>query len=128
MKLKIKTQWNAVPSSGMSYFSPSQTLPNQALTILEILDRHTRGLGFHNMLQPVYNEPDTDPTGGVDIRSLDITERHELLSKQTAKVKTMYNDLTKSAPKMPKIERSAAAADTIEQQTSEAQRSKDAAN
>lgn len=57
---------------------PSMTVPDQSLSIKEILDRHARGLPISGNIQiPVYDEEDDMP----DIRTLDLAERQEMAQK-----------------------------------------------
>lgn len=53
---------------------PSLTVPDQALSIREILDRFSRGLPSAPPLKAIYDEDDTYP----DTRSMDLTEIDDL--------------------------------------------------
>lgn len=68
-------------SLNYSYFPPyyevnegvSLTVPDQTLTVSQILERYTRGLPLGGKV-PIYDEEDTLP----DVRTLDLAERQEL--------------------------------------------------
>lgn len=53
---------------------PSKTIPDQSLTVREILDRYARGLPLEGVKVPIYDEEQNLP----DIRTLDLAERQEL--------------------------------------------------
>jgi hypothetical protein len=54
---------------------PSQTVPDQALTIREILKRYASGQPLGGGKEPIYEGEEGD---GVDPRTLDLAERQEL--------------------------------------------------
>lgn len=68
-------------SLNYSYFPPyyevnegvSLTVPDQTLTVSQILERYTRGLPLGGKV-PIYDEEDTLP----DVRTLDLAELQEL--------------------------------------------------
>lgn len=64
---------------------PSLTIPDQTLSVKDILDRHTRGLPFTNASTPVYNLDDEgNELMPVDWQRLDISERVERLEQAKA--------------------------------------------
>lgn len=56
---------------------PSMTIPDQSMTVREIIDRHTRGIPFEAGKVPVYNEDEYWP----EYKKMDLTEREELKQK-----------------------------------------------
>lgn len=58
---------------------PSLTIPDQSMSVQDILDRFTRGLPIGGQRVPVYDELDDLP----DIRTLDLAERQELSERYT---------------------------------------------
>lgn len=60
-------------------FTKGHTVPNDAMSIREILDRHARGLPLGGSRVPIY-EPDSDLP---DPRTLDLAERQELSIRYT---------------------------------------------
>lgn len=64
---------------------PSLTVPDQTLSVKDILERHTRGLPFTNFSTPVYNLDDEgNELMPVDWQRLDISERVERLEQAKA--------------------------------------------
>lgn len=71
--LIIKTNYNGkhLPKSREHFTMPSETIPDEALTINEILTRFSRGLPVTGVKQPVFHG---DETYLPDYRSLDLAE------------------------------------------------------
>lgn len=61
---------------------PSMTVPDQTLSIQEILDRFARGLPVSGGRAPIFDEEDELP----DLRTLDLAERQELKERYTAEL------------------------------------------
>jgi hypothetical protein len=76
---KVITSATYSGSKGEINNSPSLTVPDQTLTIRELLQRHTRGLPMpsHKLGEPMYNEDFELP----DMKTLDLVERDELKMK-----------------------------------------------
>lgn len=82
---------------------PSLTIPDETMSVAEILDRYARGLPLGGSRVPVY-EPDNDLP---DPRKLDLVERQELaaryaeelkeLKDKEAKMKILKSDAEKAA-------------------------------
>ncbi len=64
---------------------PSLTIPDQNMSIREIIERHTRGLPI-NAFTPVYEGEDYDLP---DPKTLDLTERQELAEKIKQEVESI---------------------------------------
>lgn len=89
---------------------PKQTVPDQSLSIKEILDRYARGLPLGGQRIPVY-EPDNDLP---DPRTLDLAERQELAERYTAELlelRERENEL-----KQRKVDAEKAAAEAAEEE------------
>lgn len=54
---------------------PSQTIPDQSLSVKQILERYTSGRPIGNVYTPIYDGEDFDMP---DPRTLDLAERQEL--------------------------------------------------
>ena len=54
---------------------PSQTIPDQTLSVRELLVRYAKGLPLDGMKQPIWEGEDGD---AIDPRRLDLAERQEL--------------------------------------------------
>jgi len=78
------------PLVGESNFPESETIPDQSLSIQEILDRHTRGLRTPDSMAGYYDEG-VDPLNldGVDFNSLDLAEKMDVIRNHKAKAAKM---------------------------------------
>jgi len=56
-------------------YKPSMTIPDQTLSIRQILERHSHGLPIEGWREPIWDGEDNDLP---DIRTLDLAERQEL--------------------------------------------------
>lgn len=74
---RIKTTMNSheFQSQYEKNYSPSLTIPDQTLSIRQILERHSRGLPIEGWREPIWDGEDNDLP---DIRTLDLAERQEL--------------------------------------------------
>lgn len=82
--MKFKTLYNAhtFPRYDEHSDMASETIPDQAMTIPQLLDRHQRGLlGPDALRTPIYQSDSADMDGELFPRwnSLDITEKEEYL-------------------------------------------------
>jgi hypothetical protein len=74
--MKVRNMFNAHEYKDNEVFTePSQTVPDQALTIREILKRYASGQPLGGSLEPIYEGDEGD---GIDPRRLDLAERQEL--------------------------------------------------
>jgi len=70
--------YNPAKHSGEINTQPSMTIPDQTMTIQEILTRYAKGLPIGGSKTPYYDGVE-DPLDGLpDPRTLDISERKEL--------------------------------------------------
>lgn len=66
------------PDTGEVNDQPSETVPDQSMSIPEILRRYAAGLHIGGSRNPIYEGDDDDILGGVDPRKLDLSEREQL--------------------------------------------------
>lgn len=79
---------------------PSLTIPDQTMTVKDIIDRHTRGLPFTNASTPVYNLDDEGKElMPVDWQRLDISERVERLEQAKAYTERLRKQLDDESKK-----------------------------
>jgi len=72
----VRNPFNAKEYNDNEVFTePSQTVPDQALTIREILKRYASGQPLGGGKEPIYEGEEGD---GIDPRTLDLAERQEL--------------------------------------------------
>lgn len=74
--MRVKTPYNAheFAKNHETNTMPSKTIPDQTMSIREIMTRFTRGLPIDGEKVPIYEEEDFLP----DLRGLDLAERQEL--------------------------------------------------
>lgn len=65
---------NYQPAKGEVNNQPSETVPDQAMSIKEIMTRYAKGLPLGGAKTPTWDEEDDLP----DLRTLDLEERAEL--------------------------------------------------
>jgi hypothetical protein len=74
--MKIRNIFNANEyNDAEKDFQPSQTIPDQALSVRDILQRYANGLPLGGTNEPIWEGEDGD---GIDPRRLDLAERQEL--------------------------------------------------
>lgn len=72
--MKFKTQFNAEPSKGEVNTQPSQTIPDQSLSVKEIMRRYASGLPLEGQRVPLYEgEEEATP----DFANMDLAEREQ---------------------------------------------------
>lgn len=79
MKILVKNYLNRdeFPKNYKAFTMPSETVPDQSLTMRQILDRYARGLPL-DVKTPIW-EDDDELNPLPDVRTLDLTEKHEML-------------------------------------------------
>lgn len=101
----FKTAYNHldVESQGEINSKPSMTIPDQSLTIKQIVQRFASGRPLGGQRVPVYEGDEVRPAGlpeGVDIHQLELTDRMNLLLDAKAEIDNLTkNNLEKAAAK-----------------------------
>lgn len=67
---------------------PSLTVPDQSMSVQEILTRYAQGLPLGGQRVPVFLGED-DPLQGVDIRTLDLSEQAEVIAEAKNKKESL---------------------------------------
>lgn len=92
MNPKIRTPYNAaqMPKAGLITTQPSLSIPDQSMSLTEILERYAKGLSFEGAGPAVYDEDD----GGYipDFRRMDLTEQFEYMEKTSADLQKKIED------------------------------------
>lgn len=77
----VKTPWhntvNHVPTDGEKNTKPSKTIPDQSLSIREIMLRYARGLPLEGVREPFFDEDPDNPMP--DLSRMDIIDQHETI-------------------------------------------------
>jgi hypothetical protein len=75
MKIKNALNYQSFPKDYEKIKGPSMTIPDQTMSIRELLRRYASGLPLGGSKEPIYEGEDGD---GIDPRRLDLAERQEL--------------------------------------------------
>lgn len=100
MKKNVKTMFTAEPWKGQVFTMPSLTVPDESLSVKEIMARYANGLPLGGQKVPVYHGEEFVP----DMERLDLSEKHELLQENAARIKAMQDDLVEQTRKPRKKE------------------------
>lgn len=87
----IKTWYNRDkhPKPGEISTTPSKTIPDQSISIPEMIRRYASGMPLGGQRIPQYSDdPETDVLGGRNWQSMDISEHHDLIES----IKQEYNE------------------------------------
>lgn len=97
---KFKTQYNAhlFPKNYEENNLPSATIPDQSLSVKDILQRYANGLPLGGAKVPVYNGEDYIP----DLDRLDLAERAALIESNAQRILEMQKDLQRRRNPKPK--------------------------
>lgn len=96
----IRTSLNYDPSKHSNpekFTMPSKTVPDQTMSINEILQRYARGLPIEGAKVPMYDESD-DPVYLPDPRTLDLTELQELRQEIVEELKSINQPKAPTKP------------------------------
>lgn len=74
---------NYTPDKGQFNEMPSMTVPDETMSIRDLVSRHARGLPIKGIDKEAIFQPDID---GIPFEMLDISERHELMEQTTQKI------------------------------------------
>lgn len=73
--MKVRNVFNTTPDEGQVNNEPSMTVPDQSMTLRELLIRYAKGLPLEGAKTPVFEGEDGNE---IDIEKLDLAEREEL--------------------------------------------------
>lgn len=96
----FKSQYNAAPDKGVLKPSliPSMTIPDKTMSVAEMIRRHGAGLPMTVRTRvPMFDDDESgnvdDSITGINLQSLDISEREALLQQvkeESARIKAQY--------------------------------------
>lgn len=91
--IKIRNHLNAskLQVKGESSTKPSLTVPDQSMTITEIVTRYAKGLPFDNQRTGIYDEDENDVIP--DFRRMDLVDQQEYLEKRFGDLKDRVDNL-----------------------------------
>ena len=99
----IKTYFNAKPYEGKVFTMPSETIPDQSLTMRQILDRYARGLPLDAKVPQWDDNADLDDVLP-DPRRLDLAERQEFAEAAKAELEQVKQKMALKKSKKAIIE------------------------
>lgn len=102
MTRTVRSSATGAPVAGEHNTQPSQTVPNQALTIREILVRYASGTIPDIMTRDENYSEDND-----DLRGLDISEYHDIKNRNTQEIQSLkkqYEDEQKPVEPVKPLE------------------------
>lgn len=99
----IKTYFNNVPTKGKKFTMPSMTVPEQSLTIRQILDRYARGIPLESK-QPIWDDNADIDDFMPDPRTLDLAEREEFAQSAKAELEEVKKRIAEKQNIKPIIE------------------------
>ena len=102
--IPIKNYLNrdSFPKKYKAFTMPSETVPDQSLTMRQILDRYARGLPL-DVKTPIWEEDDElNPLP--DVRTLDLTEKHDMLKSAQDELNAIKTKMAEKRKKKAIIE------------------------
>lgn len=103
-EMKFRTAFNYVQSKGEVNTEPSMTVPDQAMTIKEILQRFAQGLPLEGARVEIYDEDD-EVEGLPDLSNMDLAEREEAILQMGLELEELKEKLSEDLPEdVPELE------------------------
>lgn len=104
MNKELKQPFNGVynslnvshrPKNYKIFEQPSMTVPDQSLSIKQIIDRHTKGLALGGSKTPIYDED--GESMGINPKTLDLTELHDMATENKEHIAKLNATIEKNA-------------------------------
>lgn len=99
---KVKNSLNYSTSDGRVFTQPSMTVPDQTISIKELVNRFTQGLPIPVGKTPIYDE--SGEAEGIDLKKLDLSEIHNMAKDVQWKLEKAQKAAEKSKQKESKLE------------------------
>lgn len=98
---QFKTQYNyeEFPDAGEIIKGRSMTIPDQTLSVKELMERYARGLSLSGVKVPIY---EGDEEGMPDLEHLDLADRQLLLETAQQEIEDIRNRANEKALKLKK--------------------------
>lgn len=92
--LVFKTQYNShlFPPVYEVNRRPSLTIPDQTMSVKQIMDRYAGGLGASGIKIPVYEGEDS-PLEGIDLNTLDLSEKFDWINENRIRIAELQDRL-----------------------------------
>jgi hypothetical protein len=101
LKINHHHEFRDKPIEGEKFTQPSLTVPDQTMSIPELIRRYAQGLPLGAPKVPIYEGTD-DPMQGINFKKLDLSEQMSQLKIFTNEVKETQKRM--STPKKPKTD------------------------
>jgi hypothetical protein len=98
MKVKNHLNRDIFPKKYKEFSMPTETVPDQTMSMREILDRHARGLPVPTNIPLFEQEADIDHIMP-DVRTLDLSERQAFAEQAKQELNQIKEKLNKKAKK-----------------------------
>jgi hypothetical protein len=83
----VQNIFNYKTDKGKFFTEPTQTIPEEAMSMREILDRYSKGLDLGATAKiPIYDD-EPESSNGINLKTLDLVELHQVAEMQKDKVK-----------------------------------------
>lgn len=109
MKKRFRTAYNSEPEKGEVNNMPSETIPDQSMSVGEIVKRYARGLPLDGARVPVWmDREEPDDLDLLDWNKLDLAEKQEIRERyqqELDELKENLKDIRKRYQQVPKEEK-----------------------
>lgn len=114
---KFKTQWQKTPYKGIDTGDTSLTVPNQAISVREIIRRFQQGLPLEGVInkEPIFEGEEDIP----DFRGMDYTDLEDYKQNIADTLKKVQEDERKQAEQKRQTEYEKAIAKGVEERLAE---------
>lgn len=100
---------------------PSETIPDEALTVRQIIDRHARGIASNLQREGIYDEGD-EFSQGIDARKLDLVDLQRMRIENEEKIANYRRRFETTTAEKLRLEREAYMNGEVEKKVKEAQK------
>lgn len=69
-----------------------KTIPDQTMSMREILDRYAKGISIGGAKEPIFDE-DGNESSGINVKKLDLVDLQELQMENNRKIKSITNEI-----------------------------------
>lgn len=78
-------------AKGETFTQPSQTIPDQTMSMRTILDRYAKGLPIAGSKEAIWSEDESEH--GINPKTLDLVDFQEMKMKNKAKIEELENQV-----------------------------------
>lgn len=78
---------------GQVFTLPSQTIPDQTMSMRELLERHTRGMDLGGIAKEgLFEDEENDPQHGINPKTLDLADIEQMKRENAERIKNLQED------------------------------------